>query len=259
MPAPSRCDQHFRVSLARRFARAAAALAGSMLISAGCYSPGYQQPYGYNSYPPAYQTYPAPGYPVDGTMQPGYGGGTTLGTPTYDNTQPTPSGGGDAPYYGSPMGSTGNRPVPDSGYGDVSGTSYIEGSGGAGGADWTDPSTIPAGDTEQYQPPIDANPISFERDVSAVSKTPYGFAPDYSWIQGVVSYDQRQSSWGIVYDINPQHADPHSGYLTLAADPRLESLKNGDAVRLQGRLESSARDPRDRPLYAVETVTPISL
>lgn len=233
-------------------------IAGGLLMSYGCYSPmtGNPMPY-YQQYPG--QVYPGTAYPS--TTYPGtiYG----PGTPTYT---PTPDG-GNAPYYdsGTPSSSTGNRPVPD--YDDSASSPYYP-TPGSTSSNWDTPggsspsATSPsAGDTaEQFEEPIPgAEPISFEREVSSVTRLPYGYdAAHHQWVQGVVSYDSRQQAWGIVYSINPDPADPHAGYLTLADDPRLASLKDGDVIRVDGEVDPSRRDMYNRATYEVSRITPIS-
>jgi hypothetical protein len=232
-------------------------IAGSLLMSYGCYSPMSGQPM------PYYQQYPGQVYP--GSAYPGttYPPGTTFGpgTPTYT---PTPDG-GNAPYYdGTSSSNTGNRPVPD--YDDSASSPYYP-SPGSTSSNWDTPGAAPsatspsAGDTaEQFEEPIPgASPISYERDVSAVTRLPYGYDPaSHQWVQGVVSYDTRQQAWGIVYSIDPDPADPHAGYLTLSDDPRLASLKDGDVIRVDGEVDPSRPDMYNRATYEVSRITPIS-
>lgn len=232
-----------------------AAVGATVLILglAGCYSPMYSQPYG--------QPYGQPGYP-GGAMQPsgqyypGVPNGATLGSPTFDN--PAPSGaGGDAPYYSQPSSST-NRPVPDSGYTD-SGTQYYPNSGTASGGS-SDLGTTTS--DEGFQQPIiggPEKPISLTREVKSIAEQQYAYdTSGHRWLQGVVSYDPRDKSWGIVYSIDPSPTDPHHGYLTLVNDPRLAVLKNGDTVRLEGRVAPERLDYSSRPSYEVTAIQSIS-
>jgi hypothetical protein len=251
---------------AARFHRLWLPIAGGFLLSCGCYSPMSGQPQ-FQSYPGQMQ----PGTVYPGTVYPGstYPGGTySPGTPTYT---PTPDG-GNAPYYDSGTSSnTGNRPVPD--YDDAATSPYFPDSGTASSPNWDTPGaaaspsptpsgTSPFGDTaEDFHEPIPAGtePISFERDVTSLTRLPYGYDPaQHQWVQGVVSYDARQQAWGIVYNINPDPADPHAGYLTLGDDPRLASLKDGDVIRVDGEVDPSRPDMYNRATYEVSRITPIS-
>ena len=80
----------------------------------------------------------------------------------------------------------------------------------------------------------------------------------HRWLQGVVSYDPRDKSWGIVYSIDPSPTDPHSGYLTLVSDSRLAVLKDGDTVRLEGRVAPERFDFSSRPSYEVTAIQSLS-
>ncbi|MBL8850668.1 MAG: hypothetical protein JNG89_13395 [Planctomycetaceae bacterium] len=220
-----------------------------MLTLAGCYSPMYSQPYGQPYGQPAYPGTMAPG----GTYYPGAAPGATLGTPTYSNPSGGSGVGGDAPFYGSPSSSTQNRPVPD--YPD--GQYYPNGASGSSGFGTT---ASPA--TETFEPPIStggASEISLTREVNNIADEQYAYdTAGHRWVQGVVSFDPRDKSWGIVYSIDPQADDPHNGYLTLADDPRLASLKDGDVVRLDGEVDPTRLDYSNQPSFVVRQITPMS-
>lgn len=261
------------------------AVCATLLLSAGCYGPMYNSPYGYPTYPG--QPGGTPYYP-GGTVAPG---GTILGpgTPTFDNG--TGPSGGNAPYYNSNPGTggtdTSNRPVPN--YGDpTSGGPYYTapgGTGGQAGAAGRDRLGNVPGDLEphpaaggssgsspaggfgnenpgelNFEPPIDtnANPISLSREVTSAAAPRYGYDPNcHAWLQGVVSFDPQDRTWGIVYSVNPDAQDPYAGYLTLAQDPRFSTLHDGDVVRVDGQVDPVARDQFGRATYLVSRITPI--
>ncbi|REJ73335.1 MAG: hypothetical protein DWQ34_04865 [Planctomycetota bacterium] len=266
--------RHQRLALSAVFSTTA-------LILSGCYGSHYGQPYGYPAGPgavpqgaPIYQGTPAP---YQGTPAP------YLGEPTYDSG--TAPNGGDPYYNSNPTNNTGNRPVPD--YDDAGSSPYFGDPGGSASSSsspgvlgsnpdlgTSTPSTPTGGDgfdssfgaddfgsDEDFQKPIDGfNEISFERDVTSVSRLPYAHdVAGHRWVQGMVSYDPQDRSWGIVYSINPDRADPYAGYLTLANDPRFSSLKDGDIVRLDGEVDPTRTDHFGRPSYVVAKITPMSL
>jgi hypothetical protein len=263
------------------------AACATLLLSAGCYGPMYSQPYGYPTYPG--QPAGTPYYP-GGTVAPG---GTILGpgsgTPTFDGSG---SSGGNAPLYNGNSGSstggsdTSNRPVPN--YPDPAGGSspYYTGPGGTSGqtgapsrdrigsasgdlephpAAGGNSGSAPAGsdwndNSGEFQTPIDtdANPISLSREVTSAAMQRYGYDPSgHAWLQGVVSFDPQDRTWGIVYSVNPDTQDPYAGYLTLAHDPRLSTLHDGDVVRLDGQVDPVARDQFGRATYLVSRITPV--
>ncbi len=255
----------------------------TLLLSAGCYGPMYNQPYGYPTYPGQPGT---PYYP-GGTVAPG---GTILGpgsgTPTFDGNS-----GGNAPLYNGNSGSstggtdTSNRPVPNytepaggsSPYYTPGGTSGqtgatsrdrlgsapggVEPNPAAGGNTGSSPAGgfDPGNSGDLFEKPIDtnANPISLSREVTSVATPRYGYDPaGHAWLQGVVSFDPQDRCWSIVYSLNPDPADPYAGYLTLAHDPRFEVLRDGDVVRVEGQVDPVARDQTGRAVYLVSQLSP---
>jgi hypothetical protein len=118
-----------------------------------------------------------------------------------------------------------------------------------------------ASSDEGFQQPIIGGGETNLADPRSESIADQQYAYDtagHRWLQGVVSYDPRDKSWGIVYSIDPQPNDPHAGYLTLVNDPRLAALKDGDVVRLDGQIDPTRLDFSNRPSYAVQQITPIS-
>jgi hypothetical protein len=216
------------------------------------YSQPYGQPYGQQAYP---------GTMAPGTQYyPGVPSGATLG-PSIDTPGATGTG-GDAPmFYGAPNSSTQNRFVPDAGYTDGSGV-YSPGTGTASGGSTGASDLGTTSSDEGFQPPIQSGeekPISLTREVKSIAEQQYAYdTSGHRWLQGVVSYDPRDKSWGIVYSIDPAPTDPHAGYLTLVDDPRLAALKDGDTVRLAGRVAPERLDFSRRPSFEVSTITHIS-
>mgnify|MGYP006908276251 CR=1 FL=1 len=255
----------------QRFRLAVSAIASTaFLVLGGCYGSHYGQPYGYPAGPgavpqgaPIYQ-----GTPVNPN------GAPYLGEPTFDSGA---APGGDGQYYdNAPNNNTGNRLVPndDQYFGDPGGSSSpgpvgsnpdfgtsnpSTPTGGGGGSEFPFEEDEFGGD-DIFEEPIEGSPISFEREVSSVTKLPYAHdVAGHRWVQGMVSYDKQDQSWGIVYSINPDRADPYAGYLTLAEDPRFASLKDGDIVRLDGQVDPRRTDHFGRPSYVVAKITPMSL
>jgi hypothetical protein len=217
----------------------------------GCYSPMYPQPYGpYGQ--PVYQGTVPPG----GMYAPGMAPGTSLSTPTYNSTTPTPDSGGDAPFY--PNSSTQQRPVPE--YNDAGSQYYPPAGSTTGATEGFNSTTEPAG--EDFLTPTTGGVVketSLSREARDFADEQYAYdTTGHRWLQGVVSYDPRDKSWGIVYSDDPAASDPHAGYLTLVKDPKLAVLKDGDVVRLDGEVDPGRVDFSGRPSYAVRQITHIS-
>jgi hypothetical protein len=247
---PSEPNQRVRAGNSRsRGGAPVLALIGALGLT-GCYGPMYAQPYGQPYAPYGQPVYPgtAPG----GQYYPGVSPGATFGTPTLENPSSMPnSSGGNAPsYYGTPSSSTQNRPVPD--YGDQ----YYPNSGSSGFDSTTE------SDSEGFRPPLTGGgvgEISYTREVRDSAGQEYAYDTEsHRWVQGIVSYDPRDKTWGIVYSDNPAPNDPYSGYLTLVSNPKLNVLKDGDVVRLEGEVDPTHLDYSSRPSYAVRQITVLS-
>jgi hypothetical protein len=228
------------------------------LCAQGCFGPNYN-PY---AYPPA-------GYPAYGN-----GGFQTL-TPgpqyvpggTYDSGAGTP---GAAPTYSQPSGPTptyGNgadRPVPspsdpNSPYFPQPGEQYRSPTNGVhipqenSGSEVSQLNFETEGDA---QPHAVTQTAAWQQEPAAAHTSgPYGHDPQkYAWIQGVVSYDETDRSWNIVYNLEPSNDDPYAGHFTLAANPLLQTLKEGEHVRLEGAVDPARQDQFGKPTYAAERV-----
>lgn len=96
--------------------------------------------------------------------------------------------------------------------------------------------------------------------VSAKSETaddsgpdPYAYdAENYRWLRGVVDYRSEDGSWNIIYDLQPPADDPYGGSLRLIDDGKLDGLKSGDVVLVQGHVDPESPDPRGKPQYRVQ-------
>jgi hypothetical protein len=63
---------------------------------------------------------------------------------------------------------------------------------------------------------------------------PYGHAPDYSWVQGVLD-KHYQGHWALRY-CDHTVEDAWGGKVRLGKDARLEQFKEGDVVRVEGEI-----------------------
>jgi hypothetical protein len=77
-------------------------------------------------------------------------------------------------------------------------------------------------------------------------------AEDYSWLQGQVEYSRMSKSWRLRY-ASVDETDRFGGSVTLTGDTVLDSLKDGEYVRIRGYLPNP--DARGiAPTYRVEAV-----
>lgn len=91
---------------------------------------------------------------------------------------------------------------------------------------------------------------------SAGNSHPYGYdAEDYRWLQGLVDFDEGQNAWVMIYDTTPDAEDQYKGQITLVDNALLDRLNNNDLVMVEGRVDTSSRDPgTGKPQYRVEAL-----
>jgi hypothetical protein len=78
----------------------------------------------------------------------------------------------------------------------------------------------------------------------------HGHAADYSWLVGEVHYVQVRGAWRLRY-ASPDEAERYGGTVTLSGDAVPQNLRNGQLLRVEGRLINPAtREPS--PVYEVQ-------
>src|SRR5262249_14935442 len=113
---------------------------------------------------------------------------------------------------------------------------------------------------EHVVPPRNANlhgeSIPTRRAVTDITASPcFAKADDYSWLQGVVEYSRLSKSWRLRY-ASVDEVDKFGGSVTLTGDTLLDSLKDGQQLRVKGYLPNA--DARGiAPAYRVEALESI--
>jgi hypothetical protein len=82
-----------------------------------------------------------------------------------------------------------------------------------------------------------------------------GHAADYSWLYGEVHYDHISRGWRLRY-AGLDEIDRWGGAVILAGDSSVERLKEGQIVKVQGRLLQPA-NAKSSPGYRVDSITVI--
>ena len=103
------------------------------------------------------------------------------------------------------------------------------------------------------------DPVGFETASStpAGGAEPYAFDPDgYSWLRGIVSYDQADQSWTITYDVTPDTWDTYAGHLTLEGTMPAD-VKDNDIVLVEGAVDPAHTDRLGKPIYRIATISPL--
>jgi hypothetical protein len=74
----------------------------------------------------------------------------------------------------------------------------------------------------------------------------------YTWLRGVVDFDERDKSWHIIYCRRPDSHDRYGGALRLIDNPKLATLHSGDVVYVEGRIDTHRLDSHGKPQYLIE-------
>ncbi len=81
---------------------------------------------------------------------------------------------------------------------------------------------------------------------------PYAYDKNYTWLRGVVEYDKQDNLWHLLYDITPDATDQFGGEVTLIDDSRLNVLRNGEIILIDGHVDDTMRDQLGKPGYRIE-------
>jgi predicted small lipoprotein YifL len=245
------------------------------LCACGCFGPMYNPngawgAPGYSQYNYPMGSYPSGGYPGSiQTLTPGqqYVPGSSI--PGGSSLEPTPTyGGGSAAPYGaggaSPAVPTPSDPGNNPYFVDPNAPYRMPNSGA---------SVAPSNDAPPYsgtatpsedkrlsragQLPLGPalRPAAMTRQIDPADAEDYGHdVAGYAWVEGVVSYDAADQTWNIVYNLNPGAGDEYAGHFTLADSPLLRTLREGERLRLEGRVDPLAKDRFGKPTYLPERV-----
>lgn len=251
---------------------------------AGCYS---YNPYGYGGYPEVLSTMPSPGMapagnlplgvtpigPQAATPASGWQGSPTLATPPAipapvgSFTQPVPVYQDPTdPATGSDSATTSKKEtsslrIPS---GTIPGSPVINPPVGATEAVGE---VIPAKkETPQnFKAPLSAQPIGTTTSgtaattVPTIDETNYGYdARAYTWLKGTVEYDKADGAWHLMYAATPDPNDQYGGDISLATDPRLESLSDSDVIYITGSFDPDQADRFGKPRFRIKQLSQIS-
>lgn len=213
--------------------------------------------------------------PLDGGSAPTYSGSSGSSTQSRPVPNP-PAAGGNSPYYPTGQaGQTFSDPVqssppaatnPTNPFGTApAGTQEINFEG------YTPPTMLEVRTGPQLFPamtvayePTTHNDASLsitahhaERPVTDADPAFDHDREEFTWLRGVVSFDETDSSWNIVYSDAPESNDPYAGFLTLLDHPDFESLQDGAEVMVYGAVDPVLTDSTGRPQYVVTRIVPV--
>ena len=261
-----------------------------MLLAAGCHS---YSPYGYGyqgGYPmnadPAYsqmQPYSQPAGTMGGqpTLAPGATfpsqpravapspGGRYADAPPYQPSTAQPPGNLQQPNQYLPQGTPAAQPkiVPDPLGDDDDLPQKPVGANQSGGVHLGTITDDSEDNLAQFGEEAFAKPIQVRSASASIthggpamrnaSARPNPYKHDtgkYTWLRGVVGYDDQEGVWHVQYSDSPQQGDIYGGSLTMVPDGSLDKLIPDDVVYVEGRIDGNQRDRYGKPMYHVTKI-----
>lgn len=108
-------------------------------------------------------------------------------------------------------------------------------------------------DDNAFEPPFRQASQTSESGLPTRRPNPYAYDQNgYTWLRGVVDFDEQTGTWNLIYDLQPDRTDRYGGSVTLTGGQRLAILKPNDVVLIEGRFHGSERDQFGKPKYLVE-------
>lgn len=247
---------------------------GLALLLTGCYSyPYYGSPYAApgGAYGSPYQQYPGGNYIAPGgtyvpqnsnglsptPVSPGTGSGVNP-APTFrpDGNAPAYPGGVDKPVPrpdASDFGTDPNRTPQDNGF----------------NTPFQPQGSLPMGSPTVAAGPLPGNPAALPMPMptsveqvrgQVTDGVEYGYdTTGYRWLKGLLTYDDIDKTWSIIYSLSPSATDRFGGEFTLAPDTRLNGLQNDTPVQIEGFIDEKTRDKQlNKPMYRLTKILPLS-
>lgn len=91
----------------------------------------------------------------------------------------------------------------------------------------------------------------------SASAAKFGYdAEAYSWLQGIIEFDAKHKVWHLTYSDSPDDSDQFGGEVTLKNSQHFKTLRNGQAVSVQGQFDPTLRDRLGKPVYEVSELHP---
>lgn len=244
---------------------------GLALLLSGCYSyPYYGSPYGApgSMYGTPYQQAPGGYVAPGGTYVPSNSNGisptpVSPGTGSGVNTPPTFRPDGNAPAYPS---NNVDKPVPRPDASEF-GTdpNRTPQDNGFPASQFQPSSALPTGPQTVAAGPLPGNPSAMPMPVEQVrgqvaDGVEYGYdANGYRWLKGLLTYDDLDKTWSVIYSLSPSAADRFGGEFTLAPDTRLDPLRNDTPVQIEGFIDEQTRDRQlNKPMYRITKILPLT-
>jgi hypothetical protein len=75
---------------------------------------------------------------------------------------------------------------------------------------------------------------------------------DYTYLRGIVSRDPQGKGWLLKYSDDPTDGDMYHGILKIVDHERIDLLREGDTIRVEGTIDATSKDRSSKPVYRVQ-------
>lgn len=107
--------------------------------------------------------------------------------------------------------------------------------------------------------PGDVDSFGPSSDLRRSRLSPFAYDhKNFKWLRGIVDFDAAAGQWVIFYNNTRSSSDPYQGRLKLHTHEAFSHVKPGDAVLLEGDLDSATRDRQGKPTYKVSFVAQLT-
>ncbi len=113
-------------------------------------------------------------------------------------------------------------------------------------------------DDDKFADPLPVHPVSTTTtrrqpaEPAASRPNPYNYdRKGYTWLRGVLSFDEQDKAWFITYNPEPDERDLYGGRLTFLNSAELMDPLANDVVYVEGQIANNQTDRFGKPMFRV--------
>ena len=113
--------------------------------------------------------------------------------------------------------------------------------------------------TDLFLAPIPVKSVSSTRSLNENTQSvPNEVSPfdydrkNYSWLRGVVDFDEQNKTWHLMYSQMPEPKDVYGGDIALIDHPDLAHLRDSDVVLVEGAIDANVPDRLGKASYRIK-------
>jgi hypothetical protein len=103
--------------------------------------------------------------------------------------------------------------------------------------------------------PMEATPLS--PAATSAPAAPFAHDAGFTWLRGVLRFDDASGAWLMIYSDNPAPEDEHGGKLLVADSPLLQQFKPQSVVLLRGGIDQTQSAAAGRAIFRAEVIEPL--